>query len=55
VIVALLDPVTMTLKHWHRLLEGEVLATETRVEWAVMIRRTFGFEAQVCPGLLIAA
>src|SRR5271156_5415847 len=43
--VALVDPTTMTIKHWRRLLDGELFATSTRIEWAVLIRRTFGVDA----------
>jgi hypothetical protein len=38
-----------TVKHCRRLLDGELFATDTRVEWAVLIRRTFGFDALRCP------
>lgn len=39
----------MTVKHWHRILDGELFATSSRVEWAVLMRRTFGFDALKCP------
>ena len=43
------DPTTITVKHWSRLLFGELLATSSRVEWAVLLKRTFGFDANRCP------
>ncbi len=47
--VALVDPTAITVKHWHRLLEGELFATSSRVDWAVLLKRTFGFDAMRCP------
>ena len=46
---ASLDPTVITLKHWQRLLEGELYASSSRVEWAVLLRRTFGVDALRCP------
>jgi hypothetical protein len=43
------DPTTITLQHWGRLLDGELLATSSRVDWALLLRRTFGFDALRCP------
>ena len=37
------------MKHWARLLEGELFATSSRIEWAVLLRRTFGFDSLRCP------
>jgi hypothetical protein len=31
------DPTAITVKHWGRLLEGELFATSPRVEWSVLI------------------
>jgi formylglycine-generating enzyme required for sulfatase activity len=32
-----------------RILDGELFATSSRVEWAVLVRRTYGFDALRCP------
>ena len=42
-------PTTITVKHWGRLLDGELLATAPRVDWRTLMRRTFGFDALACP------
>jgi hypothetical protein len=34
---------------WQRLLEGELCATSSRVEWAILLQRTFGVDALRCP------
>jgi hypothetical protein len=43
------DPTAITVKHWRRILDGELLATSSRVEWAVLLRRTYGVDALRCP------
>jgi hypothetical protein len=43
------DPTAITIKHWNRLLDGALFATSSRVEWAVLMQRTFGFDALRCP------
>jgi hypothetical protein len=40
---------TITVKHWRRILDGELFATSSRVDWATLMRRTFGFDALRCP------
>jgi hypothetical protein len=35
--------------HWGRLEEGELFAWSRRLEWAVMMKRTFGFAVLTCP------
>ena len=42
--VARADPTTITIQHWGRLLDGELLAVSTRIAWPVLMKRTFGFE-----------
>jgi hypothetical protein len=37
------------VKHWSRLLDGELYATSSRLDWAVLMRRTLGFDALRCP------
>ena len=41
---------TITVRHWDRLLQGLLLATSPRIDWATLLRRTFGFDALRCPG-----
>ena len=35
--------------HWNRIEGGELFATSSRVDWAVLLQRTFGFDALRCP------
>lgn len=46
---AWVDPTALTVKHWARLLDGELFATSSRVEWSVLLRRTHGFDSLRCP------
>ncbi|WP_437989787.1 transposase [Sorangium sp. So ce145] len=39
----------ISVLHWGRLLEGELFATSRYVEWAVLMKRSFGFDALRCP------
>ena len=39
----------LSVKHWGRLLDGELLAESPRVDWAKLMRRTFPFDVLVCP------
>jgi hypothetical protein len=39
----------ITVKHLERLLGGELLALGPRVDWARLLRRTFGFDPLLCP------
>ena len=43
------DPTVIAVKHWNRILDGELYAASSRVEWAVLLRRTHGFDAMRCP------
>jgi hypothetical protein len=40
VAVASDDPTILTLQHGRRLLDGELYAASSRVEWALRLRRT---------------
>ena len=42
-------PTSITLEHWNRILDGELYATSSRVEWAILLRRTYGLDALRCP------
>jgi Putative transposase/Transposase zinc-binding domain len=44
-----IDATTITVKHWRRILDGELFATSSRVDWAVLMQRSFGFDALRCP------
>ena len=47
--VAFTDPTVITVSHWNRILDGALYAASSRVEWAVLLQRTYGFEALRCP------
>jgi hypothetical protein len=34
------DPTMITVEHWRRLLDGELDAASSRIEWATLLRRT---------------
>ena len=40
---------TLTVKHWNRLREGELFASSPNIPWAILLKRTFGFDAELCP------
>ena len=42
-------PTTLTVKHWGRLLDGELLATSPYIDWAKLMRRTLGLDVLACP------
>ena len=39
----------ITVAHWRRILDGALYAASSRVEWAVLLRRTHGVDALRCP------
>jgi len=43
------DPAVITVKHWGRLLEGALYAASSRLDWAVLMKRTHGLDVLVCP------
>jgi len=47
--VVVVDPTMITVAHWGRLEEGALFAWSRRLEWAVMMKRTFGFDVLACP------
>jgi hypothetical protein len=47
--VVTVDPTMITVAHWGRLEEGALFAWSSRLEWAVMMKRTFGFDVLRCP------
>jgi Putative transposase len=49
VAVASDDPTIISIEHWRRLLDGELYAASSRIEWALLLRRTYGVDALRCP------
>lgn len=43
------DPTLIRVKHCNRILEGELFASSSRVDWAILLKRTYGFDALKCP------
>jgi hypothetical protein len=43
------DPTMIAAPHWHRILDGELYAASSRIEWALLLRRTYGVDALRCP------
>jgi hypothetical protein len=43
------QPTTISVSHWGRLLDGELFATSRYVEWAVLMKRTWGLDVLSCP------
>jgi Putative transposase len=42
-------PMTLTVRHWGRLRDGELLASSPRIEWPRLMQRTLGFDVLSCP------
>jgi len=47
--VVAVAPTMISVAHWGRLEEGALFAWSRRLEWAVMMKRTFGFNVLRCP------
>jgi hypothetical protein len=43
------DPTTISVLQWGRLLDAELFATSRYVDWAVLMKRTFGLSVLACP------
>jgi hypothetical protein len=43
------EPTTITVAHWGRLQDGELYARARYLDWAVLMKRTFGFDVLRCP------
>ena len=39
---------TITVRHWGRLRDGALLAASARLDWATLLRRTYGVDALKC-------
>jgi hypothetical protein len=48
-LVAADDPTVITALHWGRLLDGELFASSSRLDWALLLKRSHGLDALVCP------
>ena len=45
VAVAFDDPTAISVGHWNRILDGALYAASSRVDWAVLLQRTYGVDA----------
>jgi hypothetical protein len=43
-----LAPNVLSLAHWDRILEGELYATSSRIDWRSLLKRTFDEDQRVC-------
>ena len=41
-------PHVLSLAHWDRLLDGELYATSSRLDWRTLLKRTFQVDLRVC-------
>lgn len=41
-------PNILSIHHWQRLLDGELYAARSRLDWATLLRRTFESDVRVC-------
>ena len=39
----------ITVRHWGRVLDGDLFAMSPRIPWAELLRRTYGIDTLVCP------
>ena len=37
------------MAHWGRILDGELFATSSRLDWSVLLKRTHGLDSLRCP------
>ena len=47
-VAALGAPNVLSLTHWDRLLEGELYASSSRLDWRTLLKRTFDVDLRVC-------
>jgi hypothetical protein len=45
----LVDPTMISVAHWGRLDNGELLARARYVDWTTLRKRSFGFDVLTCP------
>jgi hypothetical protein len=41
-------PNVLSMAHWARLGDGELYASQPRVDWSTLLRRTFEFDVKQC-------
>jgi len=41
-------PNVLSIAHWDRLLEGELYASSSRLDWRTLLKRTFDVDLRVC-------
>ncbi len=41
-------PNVLAIRHWERILDGELYAATARVDWRTLLKRTFDTELRVC-------
>ena len=41
-------PNVLSLTHWDRILDGELYATSSRLDWRTLLKRTFEVDLRVC-------
>jgi hypothetical protein len=47
-VAELVGPSVLSVAHWHRLLGGELYAASSRVDWAILLKRTFEVDVKLC-------
>jgi hypothetical protein len=48
-LVSMLAPNVLAVRHWDRLLGGELYAATPRIDWARLLRRSMDVDALKCP------
>ena len=46
--VEIVAPNVLSVAHWARLGDGELYASQPRVDWSTLLRRTFDFDVKQC-------
>jgi hypothetical protein len=47
--VLFVEPTMISIAHWGRLDEGELFAKSRHIDWAVLMKRTWGLDVMRCP------
>ena len=42
------EPMMLSIAHWGRLNEGELFATSRHIDWAVLMKRSWGLDVMKC-------
>jgi hypothetical protein len=43
-----IGPNILSIDHWRRLLDGELYASSSRIDWATLLKRTFESDVRLC-------